>query len=147
MKAVVQRVSSASVKVDGRITGSVERGLLVLLGIAPADTKETARWMADKIAGLRIFSDTDGKMNLSANDIGGGLLVVSNFTLYGNAQKGFRPSFTEAAAPEKAAPLYDYFLSYLHEKYSNLNICSGVFGAMMDVALVNEGPVTIILEK
>lgn len=147
MKAVVQRVSSASVKVDGRITGSVEQGLLVLLGIAPTDTKETARWMGDKIAGLRVFSDTGGKMNLSVTDIGGGLLIISNFTLYGDAQKGFRPSFAGAASTEKAAPLYEYFLCYLYEKYSYLNICSGVFGAMMDVSLINDGPVTIILEK
>jgi D-tyrosyl-tRNA(Tyr) deacylase len=147
MKAVVQRVRQASVSVGGEITGEIGCGLMVLLGIGTADTPETARWMADKLAGLRIFADAEGKMNLSAAEVGGGLLIVSNFTLYGDARKGFRPSFTAAAPPDIAGKLYDYLIAYLHSAYPVLSVATGVFGAMMDVALINDGPVTILLEK
>lgn len=147
MKAVVQRVRQASVSVQGEITGEIGCGLMVLIGIGPTDTPETARWMGDKLAGLRIFSDAVGRMNLSVAEIGGGLLIVSNFTLYGDARKGFRPSFADAAPPEFAQNIYDYLISYLRSTYPELPIATGIFGAMMDVALINDGPVTILLEK
>lgn len=147
MKAVVQRVSRANVTVEGSVTGSIGRGLLVLLGIAPDDTPETARWVADKIAGLRIFADAEGKMNLAAGEVGGGLLIVSNFTLYGDARKGFRPSFAAAAPHEAAERLYDYFVEYLRSTYPVLPVETGAFGAMMDVELINDGPVTILIER
>jgi D-tyrosyl-tRNA(Tyr) deacylase len=145
MRVVVQRVARASVTVQGRVTGSIGRGLLVLVGFAPGDTPETVEWMADKVAGLRIFADGDGKMNLDVGQVAGSLLVVSQFTLYGDASKGRRPSFVAAAPPGVAVPLYQAFIARL--KARRLPVETGEFGAMMDVELVNQGPVTLILER
>ncbi len=145
MRVVVQRVARASVTVEGRVTGSIGRGLLVLVGFAPGDTPETVEWMADKVAGLRIFADAEGKMNLDVGQVAGSLLVVSQFTLYGDASRGRRPSFVGAAAPEAAIPLYHAFIARL--KARQLPVETGEFGAMMDVELVNQGPVTLILER
>jgi D-tyrosyl-tRNA(Tyr) deacylase len=145
MKIVIQRVSRASVTVDNEVTGSIEKGLVLLVGIHESDSKEEADWCCRKIPKLRIFEDDDGKMNHSVKDIEGGILVVSQFTLYGDARKGNRPSFIEAARPEKAEPLYHYMIEKLKE--SGVNVESGVFGAMMDVDFVNNGPVTLILER
>jgi len=146
MKVVIQRVKSASVTVGNEITGAIEEGLLLLVGIHQDDTKEQLEWMCEKILKLRIFEDKEEKMNLSVSDVGGGLLVVSQFTLYGNAKKGTRPSFIEAAKPDKAEPMYEEMISYFKE-HLDLNVQNGKFGAMMDVELVNDGPVTLILEK
>lgn len=145
MRAVIQRVSRASVTIDGRLAGSIGRGLLVLLGVGQQDTMEQATWMADKIAGLRVFADDDGKMNRDLAAAGGALLVVSQFTLYGDASKGRRPSFVDAAPPELAIPLYEAFIAALRGR--GLTVATGEFGAMMDVELVNDGPVTLILER
>lgn len=146
MKAVIQRVKSSSVIVDNEITGAIDQGLLVLLGIHQDDTDEQLEWMCSKIAKLRIFEDEEGKMNLSVQDVGGGILVVSQFTLYANADKGTRPSFIEAARPEKAEPMYEDMIKWF-KTHTDLNIQTGEFGAMMNVKLENNGPVTIILEK
>lgn len=146
MKIVVQRVKRASVTIDNKIVGKIENGLLLLVGIHESDTKKEMDWCCRKIPSLRIFEDDEGKMNRSAVDVNGEILVVSQFTLYGNANKGTRPSFIEAARPEKAEPLYDYMIEVLRRD-SGLNIESGTFGAMMDVELINSGPVTLILEK
>ena len=145
MRAVVQRVSRASVSVNGRVTGSIGRGLLVLAGFAPTDVPEQVEWMADKIAGLRVFADADGKMNRDLAAVDGAVLVVSQFTLYGDASKGRRPSFIGAAPPEVAIPLYQALIAALRNR--GLRVETGEFGAMMDVELVNDGPVTIILER
>jgi D-tyrosyl-tRNA(Tyr) deacylase len=145
MRAVVQRVSRAQVRVDGASTGAVERGLLVLLGVARGDGPDDARAMADKLAALRIFEDPDGKMNLSVAEVGGGLLVVSQFTLLGDARKGNRPGFTEAAPPEEANALYQSVCDQLRAK--GLPVAQGVFRAHMEVELVNDGPVTILLDS
>jgi len=141
MRAVVQRVSSARVEVGGEVTGAIGRGLLVLLGVGQGDTEKQAQWLAEKIAGLRIFEDDAGKMNLSVQDAGGSVLVVSQFTLYGDCRKGRRPSFTEAAPPDLADRLYQVFVSHL--RALGLPVETGVFQAKMEVHLVNEGPVTI----
>lgn len=146
MKVVVQRVSSASVKVGNEITGVIKKGLLLLVGIHQDDTLEQLKWMCDKILKLRVFEDEDDKMNLSVTDIEGEILVVSQFTLYGNVKKGTRPSYIEAARPEKAEPMYEEMIQYFKD-HSKLTIQTGKFGAMMDVELVNDGPVTLILEK
>jgi len=145
LRVVLQRVSRASVSIAGEVTGTIERGFLVLVGFTPSDTADAVTWMAEKIAGLRLFTDADGKMNLPLADVGGAVLVVSQFTLYGDARKGRRPSFVDAAPPEVAVPLYEAFLAAL--RATGLRVASGVFGAMMDVALVNEGPVTLLLER
>lgn len=145
MRAVVQRVSRAHVTVEGEVVGQIGRGLLVLLGVTHTDTAEQARWLADKIVGLRIFADDQGKMNRAVADVGGGVLVVSQFTLYGDCQKGRRPSFIEAAPPEIAIPLYDEFVNAL--KALGVPVATGQFGAMMDVELVNDGPVTLLVER
>jgi D-tyrosyl-tRNA(Tyr) deacylase len=145
VRAVVQRVSRASVTVEGRVTGSIGRGLLVLVGFGPADLPHQVDWMADKVAGLRVFADDEGKMNRDLAAVGGGVLVVSQFTLYGDASKGRRPSFIGAATPEVAIPLYQAFIAAL--KARGLPVETGEFGAMMDVELVNDGPVTLILER
>lgn len=149
MRIVVQRTSSASVTVNGQVMGRIGRGLLALVGITHNDSPVEVEWMADKLLSLRIFSDDDGKMNRSVTDIGGGILVVSQFTLYGDLRKGTRPSFIDAARPEHAEPLYDMLVTRLRErgKDDGVEIGTGIFGAMMDVALVNDGPVTIILER
>lgn len=146
MKAVIQRVSKASVTVDGAVTGSINHGLLILLAIHKNDSPETLIWMADKITRLRIFQDDEGKMNRSVQDVNGGILVVSQFTLYGDVRKGTRPSFIESAPPEKAEAMYNDFVTWL-ETNSGLTIQTGIFGAMMDVQLNNDGPVTIIIDR
>jgi D-tyrosyl-tRNA(Tyr) deacylase len=145
MRAVVQRVSQARVVVDQEVLGQIGRGLLVLLGVAHDDTVEQARWLADKIVGLRIFRDEDGKMNRSLADVGGEVLVVSQFTLYGDCQKGRRPSFVDAAPPELAIPLYEEFVRSV--RALGIPTATGRFGAMMQVELTNEGPVTLIVER
>ena len=145
MRAVVQRVSRAEVRVGGRVTGSVGRGLAVLLGVAREDGEEDARVLADKVAALRIFEDPAGKMNLALAEVGGGVLVVSQFTLLGDLRKGNRPSFTAAAPPERANALYERFCALLREK--GLTVATGVFRAHMDVELVNDGPVTVMLDS
>ena len=148
MKAVVQRVSRAEVRIAGSAAGKIGVGFVVLAGFAPGDTEATLVWMADKILGLRLFADTEGKMNLGLADVGGAVLVVSQFTLYGDARKGRRPSFVDAAPPEIAIPLYDRFLALLREKGGGaVNVETGKFGAMMEVELVNDGPVTLLIEK
>ena len=145
MKAVVQRVLQASVTVDGQVVGSIRHGLLVLLCVEQGDTEREVDWMAGKLPGLRIFSDEEGKMNLSLMQIGGQLLLVSQFTLAGNVDKGFRPSFTQAARPEVAKPLLARLV--MHLQAEGVVVEQGVFGADMQVALVNDGPVTLILER
>lgn len=146
MKAVIQRVKSSSVMVENEITGAIDQGLLVLIGIHQDDTKEQMEWICNKIKKLRIFEDEDGKMNKSVQDVGGGILLVSQFTLYANSDKGTRPSFMEAAKPDKAKPMYEDMIEWFKTN-TDLDIQTGEFGAMMSVKLENDGPVTIILEK
>ncbi len=146
MKVVLQRAKNASVKVNNKTVGSIDSGLVLLVGIHGEDTKEDLEWICRKILKMRIFDDGEGKMNLSVQDVEGELLVVSQFTLYGDASKGNRPSYIEAAGPEKAEKLYKKMIRYF-EEHSGLNVQSGTFGAYMDVQLTNDGPVTIILEK
>ena len=145
MRAVVQRVSRASVTIQGRVTGSVGRGFLVLLGVGKTDGAAQVEWMADKIAGLRVFADDEGKMNRDLVAVGGAVLVVSQFTLYGDVSKGRRPSFIDAAPPETAVPLYEAFVAALRGR--GLPVETGEFGAMMDVELVNDGPVTLVIDR
>ncbi len=145
MRAVVQRVTRASVKVDGEIIGEIGSGLVVLVGIARDDTKVEAAYLVDKIANLRIFDDDDGKMNRSIKDVGGALLIVSQFTLYGDVRRGLRPSWIEAAPPEIAEPLYDFFVRQAQSTVAE--VATGKFQAMMQVELVNDGPVTILLDS
>ena len=145
MRLLLQRVSRAEVRVGERVTGRIARGYLLLVGFTHADTEDQLVWMADKIVGLRLFADADDKMNLSLADVSGALLVVSQFTLYGDAAKGRRPSFIGAARPEVAIPLYERFLALLRAR--GIHTESGQFGAMMDVELVNDGPVTLWLER
>ena len=144
MKAVVQRTARASVGIDGNTVGRIDRGLLVLLGIEPDDGDADIEYMVKKCSGLRIFEDENGKMNLSVQDVGGSILLVSQFTLLGDARKGNRPSFTGAAVPEKAIPIYERVISELAKR---LPVQTGVFGADMQVELVNDGPVTILLDS
>ena len=146
MKSVIQRVSSASVTVNNKIVGSIQSGLLVLFGVHIDDTEPQLLWMCNKISNLRIFDDENGVMNKSVRDVEGDILIVSQFTLYGSLKKGTRPSYIEAAQPEKAIPMYEKAIEYL-KTTTELNIQSGIFGANMQVELVNNGPVTIILEK
>lgn len=145
MKVIVQRSKQAKVVIGGETVGAIEFGLVLLVGITHEDTIEDVKWMADKVAGLRIFEDESGKMNLSVTDIGGQLLSVSQFTLYGDCRKGRRPNFMAAARPEQAEPLYNAFNDAL--KSLGLRVETGRFGAMMEVELVNSGPVTLILES
>jgi len=145
MRAVVQRVTRASVTVDSKIVGEIGNGLVVLLGIARDDTKLDAAYLAEKISSLRIFDDEAGKMNVSVKDINGGLLIVSQFTLYGDVRRGLRPSWIDAAAPEVAEPLYDFFVRQARTFVSD--VATGSFRAMMQVELVNDGPVTILLDS
>jgi D-tyrosyl-tRNA(Tyr) deacylase len=145
MRAVVQRVSRASVRIDGQVVGDIGRGLLILLGITHDDTPERAAWLAEKIAGLRIFGDDEGKMNRDVTEAGGGALIVSQFTLYGDCRKGRRPSFIDAAPPAIAVPLYEAFIHAV--KAQGVPVATGQFGADMQVELVNDGPVTLIVEK
>ena len=144
MRAVVQRVRQARVVIAGEMAGEIGVGLLVLLAVTHADTESEARWLAEKIVGLRIFNDAEDKMNLGLTDVGGSVLVVSQFTLYGDAAKGRRPSFIAAARPEQAIPLYEEFVNGI--KALGVPVATGRFGAMMQVELVNDGPVTLILE-
>jgi D-tyrosyl-tRNA(Tyr) deacylase len=145
MKVVIQRVKSATVMVDQTIVGAIQRGILVLLGIDKDDTEEQAEFLANKIANIRIFSDNEGKMNLSVKDIEGKVLVVSQFTLSGDCRKGKRPSFDKVEHPSKAEPLYEQFVDYI--KKEDIGVETGVFGAMMEINLINDGPVTFIIEK
>ena len=144
MRVVLQRVSRAQVRVGGRAVGVIERGFVALVGFTADDDEAKLRWMAEKIIGLRLFADAEDKMNLSIDEVGGSLLVVSQFTLYGDARKGRRPSFIDAAPPPIAIPLYERFITILRER---IRVETGEFGAMMDVELVNDGPVTLILER
>ncbi len=144
---MLQRVKRAEVRVESRVTGTIGPGFLVLAGFAPTDNDAALEWMADKILGLRLFGDDEGKMNRDLADVGGGVLVVSQFTLYGDARKGRRPSFIDAAAPEIAIPLYERFVAMLRAKAGTIPVATGEFGAMMEVELVNDGPVTLQLEK
>ena len=145
MKVVLQRVSRASVTIDGRVAGAIERGFCLLVGFTHGDTTAQVDWMAEKVAGLRLFSDAEGKMNLGLEDIGGAVLVVSQFTLYGDASKGRRPSFIDAARPEAAVPLYERFVAAFRAR--GLAVAAGEFGADMLVEIHNDGPVTLILER
>lgn len=145
MKAIIQRVSRASVEVDGKIIGEIGPGLVILLGVAEDDEESDADYLAEKIVNLRIFNDDEDKMNLSLSDIQGEILAISQFTLYANTRKGRRPSFIGAALPEKAEPLYDYFIKKIEE--TGIGAAKGIFGAMMTVKIFNEGPVTIIMES
>ncbi len=146
MRVVLQRVSEASVTIEGSVVGEIGAGHVILVGFTPGDSEEQLTWMAEKIIGLRVFSDEDGKMNLSLEDVDGSLLVVSQFTLYGDTRKGRRPSFVHAAPPEIAVPLYERFVALLEARVPG-QVATGRFGAMMDVALVNDGPVTLVLER
>lgn len=145
MRIVLQRVSRARVTVEGREAGAIGRGLLLLVGFTDGDGEEALRWMAEKVVGLRVFTDAGGKMNLSLDEVDGALLVVSQFTLYGDARKGRRPSFVDAARPELAIPLYERFLELL--RATGRPVQTGEFGAMMEVEMVNDGPVTLLLER
>ena len=145
MKLVVQRVKKAEVKVDGNIIGKIDKGFLVLIGIKVGDTKEQADYLVKKLCNLRVFSDENDKMNLSIKDVKGKLLIVSQFTLYGDCSQGNRPSFIEAARPEEANPLYEYFCNQC--ELNNIEVQKGIFGADMKVELINDGPVTIIIEN
>lgn len=145
MKFVVQRAKEAQVDVEGKTVGKIDNGFLVLIGVTHTDTKEIADYLIKKLINLRVFKDDNGKMNLSLNDIGGSLLLVSQFTLYADCSGGNRPSFIEAAKPDMANELYEYIISECKEKISKVE--TGIFGAEMKVSLINDGPVTIILEK
>jgi D-tyrosyl-tRNA(Tyr) deacylase len=147
VRVVLQRVTRAEVRVAGRVAGRIGPGFLVLIGFAPSDTEAALTWMAEKIVGLRVFADDQGKMNRDLAETNGSLLVVSQFTLYGDASKGRRPSFITAAGPDIAIPLYERFVALLREKGTGIPVETGEFGAMMEVELVNDGPVTLILEK
>lgn len=146
MKLVIQRVKQAKVEVEGKLISEIEKGFLVLIGVTYTDTKETADYLAKKLCNLRVFEDENEKMNLGLKDIQGELLLVSQFTLYGDCSRGNRPSFTEAAKPEFANELYEYFCKQCEEEYG-LKVQKGIFGANMQISLVNDGPVTILLEK
>ncbi|HWY99041.1 MAG TPA: D-aminoacyl-tRNA deacylase [Bacteroidia bacterium] len=145
MRVVIQRVSKAEVKVDGTVKGACKLGLLILAGVEEADTDEDAAWLSAKITNLRIFSDEQGKMNLSVKEVNGGMLVVSQFTLHASTQKGNRPSYIQAARPEKALPLFNTFVNML-EKELGKPVATGEFGAHMEVSLINDGPVTITID-
>jgi D-tyrosyl-tRNA(Tyr) deacylase len=145
MRVVLQRVSKASVAIDGRVAGAIDRGFCLLVGFTHGDTPAQVDWMAEKVAGLRLFNDAAGKMNLGLTEVGGAILVVSQFTLYGDAGKGRRPSFIDAARPELAIPLYERFLEALRRL--GFTVAAGEFGADMQVEIHNDGPVTLILDR
>ncbi len=145
MRVLIQRVSEASVKIEGKVHGSIEQGLLVLVGVEHDDTQEDANWLSQKLINLRIFSDDEGKMNLSSSDIKGEFLVISQFTLHASLKKGNRPSYIKAARPETAIPLYEYFVERL--KATDHKVETGIFGADMKVSLINDGPVTIWIDS
>jgi len=146
MRAVVQRVRRAEVRVSGNVTGKINRGILVLLGVGEDDEPKDLEYMAEKVANLRIFEDSEGKMNLSVLDIGGEALVVSQFTLYGDCRKGRRPSYSSAARPEKAQDMYEKFMELLRKNYG-LKVESGIFQAEMEVDFINDGPVTLLIDS
>lgn len=145
MRVVLQRVSWASVTVDGAVVGAIERGYLLLVGFTRGDGDAEVEWMADKVSGLRVFGDDDGRLNRDLHDVGGAVLVVSQFTVYADCSKGRRPSFVRAAPPDAAEALYHRFADALRNR--SLTVHTGVFGAVMEVALVNDGPVTLLLER
>jgi D-tyrosyl-tRNA(Tyr) deacylase len=145
MRIVLQRVSQASVTIGGQVAGAIGRGFCLLVGLTHGDTESAVDWMAEKVAGLRLFPDADGKMNLGLDEVGGGILVISQFTLYGDTAKGRRPSFVDAARPETAVPLYERFVVQLRAR--GLEVATGQFGADMQVEIHNDGPVTLILER
>jgi D-aminoacyl-tRNA deacylase len=145
MRVVLQRVARASVRIGGRVAGSIEQGFCLLVGFTHGDTRAQVDWMAEKVSGLRLFNDSEGKMNLGLSDVDGALLVVSQFTLYGDAAKGRRPSFVQAAPPEIAVPLYERFLESL--RALGLRVATGEFGADMQLEIHNDGPVTLILDR
>lgn len=145
MRAVVQRVSTAEVKIERNSVGKIDKGFLILLGVTHTDTEKDVEWLANKIKGLRVFEDNEGKMNLGLDDIKGDVLIVSQFTLYGNCLKGKRPSFIEAARPETAIPLYEKFIE-LFKTFGLNKVEHGVFGADMKVSLINDGPVTLVID-
>ena len=145
MRIVLQRVTQAAVSIDGQTVGHIGRGLCILIGVTHADTVAEAEWLAEKVVGLRIFNDADDRMNLGLDDVGGAVLVISQFTLYGDAAKGRRPSFIAAARPEHAVPLYEAFLAALRAR--GVTVATGEFGAQMQVDIRNDGPVTLILER
>ncbi len=146
MRIVLQRVSRAEVRIEGRVTGKIEKGFLLLVGFTRQDTADVLTWMADKVISLRLFGDAEDKMNVGLEEVAGGILVVSQFTLYGDTRKGRRPSFIDAAPPEIAIPLYEKFVELLRARAPG-PVETGEFGAMMDIELVNDGPVTLILER
>jgi len=146
MRVLIQRVSQASVTIDGTVHGKIGRGMLVLLGIENDDTQEDVHWLVQKICGLRIFADEEGKMNLSSGDVNGEFLVISQFTLHASTKKGNRPSYIKAARPDTAIPLYVHFIQQLKQQ-SNTKVATGIFGADMQVALINDGPVTIWIDS
>lgn len=145
MRLLVQRVLNSNVKVDGKITGEINKGYMVLLGVTHDDDTEKADYLVKKLINLRVFEDENGKMNLNINQVGGELLIISQFTLYGNTKDGNRPSFTEAAKPEKAEKLYNYFVEQCRKE--GIKTETGIFGADMKVSLINDGPVTVMLER
>ncbi len=145
MRAVLQRVSYASVKVDGKITGKIDTGIMALIGIDSTDDESTYKYISDKIINLRIFEDNNGKMNLSVNDIGGGILIIPNFTLYADARKGRRPNFVMGAKPDEAEEIFNEFIDFIKNIYENIQ--TGIFRADMKVELLNDGPVTILLDS
>lgn len=145
MRLLVQRVLNSNVKVDGKITGEIDKGYMVLLGVTHDDDTEKADYLVKKLINLRVFEDENGKMNLNINQVGGELLIISQFTLYGNTKDGNRPSFTEAAKPEKAEELYNYFVEQCRKE--GIKTETGIFGADMKVSLINDGPVTVMLER
>jgi D-aminoacyl-tRNA deacylase len=145
MRVLLQRVKNAQVTVDGRVTGAIQQGFVALVGVTHGDGREEAEWLAAKVAGLRVFDDDEGKMNRSLAEVGGAVLVVSQFTLYGDARKGRRPSFTSAALPDQAEPLVAYFAEQLQKHH--IPVATGEFGASMLVEIHNHGPVTLLLEK
>ncbi len=147
MRAVVQRVKKSSVTVSDEVVGAIDKGLMVLIAVASTDSESTINWFTNKLINLRIFEDENGKMNKSLLDVNGELLIVSNFTLYGDAKKGFRPSFGESAEPIFAENIYNKFVENCRQTYPQIKIETGSFGAMMDVMIVNDGPVTIIIDK
>jgi D-aminoacyl-tRNA deacylase len=146
VRVVLQRVSRAEVRIDGSPVGRIGNGYLLLVGFTEDDDADTLAWMADKVVGLRLFPDDDGRMNRALDDVAGGVLIVSQFTLYGDASRGRRPSFVRAAAPDTAIPLYERFVEEVRKRASGA-VATGRFGAMMDVELVNDGPVTLVLER
>ncbi len=147
MRSVIQRVKKASVKVENEITGEIKNGLLVFLGVTHDDNEEDIKWISEKIVNLRIFEDIEGKMNKSLLENGGGILIVSQFTLFGDCRKGRRPSFTQSAKPEKAKEYYDKTINFLRKTYPQLNLQTGIFQAEMEVDILNDGPVTLLLDS